>query len=118
MSRVAATTARRRRSSPIGVLAHRRHTKIDVRTLALHGEDDQIVPVKISARNTVRLIKGAPRSWPVRGRVHERLGQQGRDDRRQSEGNEARDQHAMDLSAAANRADAFAAAEWARLIDY
>ena len=33
--------------------------KIDVPTLVLHGEDDQIVPVKDSARKSARLIKGA-----------------------------------------------------------
>ena len=33
--------------------------KIDVPTLVLHGEDDQIVPVKDSARKSARLINGA-----------------------------------------------------------
>jgi non-heme chloroperoxidase len=33
--------------------------KFDVPTLVLHGEDDQIVPVKDSAVNSARLIKGA-----------------------------------------------------------
>ena len=33
--------------------------KIDVPTLVLHGEDDQIVPVKDSALKSARLIKGA-----------------------------------------------------------
>jgi non-heme chloroperoxidase len=33
--------------------------KINVPTLVLHGEDDQIVPVKNSARKSARLIKGA-----------------------------------------------------------
>ena len=33
--------------------------KIDVPTLVLHGEDDQIVPVKDSAHKSARLIKGA-----------------------------------------------------------
>ena len=33
--------------------------KIDVPTLILHGEDDQIVPVHDSARKSARLIKGA-----------------------------------------------------------
>jgi non-heme chloroperoxidase len=33
--------------------------KIDVPTLVMHGEDDQIVPVKDSAVKTVRLIRGA-----------------------------------------------------------
>ena len=33
--------------------------KFDVRTLVLHGEDDQIVPVKDSAKKSARLIKGA-----------------------------------------------------------
>ena len=33
--------------------------KIDVPTLVMHGEDDQIVPVKDSAKKTARLITGA-----------------------------------------------------------
>jgi non-heme chloroperoxidase len=33
--------------------------KFDVPTLVMHGEDDQIVPVKDSARKTARLIRGA-----------------------------------------------------------
>jgi non-heme chloroperoxidase len=33
--------------------------KFDVPTLVLHGEDDQIVPVKNSARKSTQLIKGA-----------------------------------------------------------
>jgi len=33
--------------------------KIDVPTLVMHGEDDQIVPVHDSARKSARLIKGA-----------------------------------------------------------
>jgi non-heme chloroperoxidase len=33
--------------------------KLDVPTLVIHGEDDQIVPVHDSARKTARLIKGA-----------------------------------------------------------
>jgi non-heme chloroperoxidase len=33
--------------------------KIDVPTLVMHGEDDQIVPVKDSAVKTAKLIKGA-----------------------------------------------------------
>jgi len=33
--------------------------KIDVPALVLHGEDDQIVPINISARRSARLIKGA-----------------------------------------------------------
>ena len=33
--------------------------KIDVPTLVLHGEDDQVVPVKDSAKKSARLIKGA-----------------------------------------------------------
>ncbi len=33
--------------------------KFDVPTLVLHGEDDQIVPVKNSAKKSARLIKGA-----------------------------------------------------------
>jgi non-heme chloroperoxidase len=33
--------------------------KFDVPTMVLHGEDDQIVPVKDSAKKSARLIKGA-----------------------------------------------------------
>jgi non-heme chloroperoxidase len=33
--------------------------KIDVPTLVLHGEDDQIVPVHDSAKKSAKLIKGA-----------------------------------------------------------
>ncbi|MFL5387884.1 MAG: alpha/beta fold hydrolase, partial [Myxococcales bacterium] len=33
--------------------------KFDVPTLVMHGEDDQIVPVKDSARKSARLIKGS-----------------------------------------------------------
>lgn len=33
--------------------------KFDVPTLLMHGEDDQIVPIDISARKSVKLIKGA-----------------------------------------------------------
>jgi len=33
--------------------------KIDVPALVLHGEDDQIVPVKNSAQKSAKLIKGA-----------------------------------------------------------
>jgi non-heme chloroperoxidase len=33
--------------------------KFDIPTLVLHGEDDQIVPVKNSAKKSARLIKGA-----------------------------------------------------------
>jgi non-heme chloroperoxidase len=33
--------------------------KFDVPTLILHGEDDQIVPVKISSKKSARLIRGA-----------------------------------------------------------
>jgi non-heme chloroperoxidase len=33
--------------------------QFDVPTLVLHGEDDQIVPVKDSAKKAARLIKGA-----------------------------------------------------------
>jgi non-heme chloroperoxidase len=33
--------------------------KFDVPTLVLHGEDDQIVPVKDSAKKSAKLIKGA-----------------------------------------------------------
>jgi non-heme chloroperoxidase len=37
--------------------------KFDVPTLVLHGEDDQIVPVKNSAVKSARLIKGAKESY-------------------------------------------------------
>jgi len=33
--------------------------KFDVPTLVFHGEDDQIVPVKDSAKKSARLINGA-----------------------------------------------------------
>jgi len=33
--------------------------KIDVPTLVMHGEDDQVVPVKDSAKKTARLVRGA-----------------------------------------------------------
>jgi non-heme chloroperoxidase len=33
--------------------------KFDVQTLVMHGEDDQIVPVKDAAKKSARLIKGA-----------------------------------------------------------
>ena len=33
--------------------------KFDIPTLVLHGEDDQIVPIKDSAKKSARLIKGA-----------------------------------------------------------
>ena len=33
--------------------------KFDVPTLVMHGEDDQIVPVKDSAKKSARLIRGA-----------------------------------------------------------
>ena len=36
-----------------------RTEKFDVPTLVLHGEDDQIVPVKDSARKSAKLIRGA-----------------------------------------------------------
>jgi non-heme chloroperoxidase len=45
-----------------GILGDRFHEdlkKFDVPTLVMHGEDDQIVPVKDSARKSARLIKGA-----------------------------------------------------------
>jgi pimeloyl-ACP methyl ester carboxylesterase len=38
---------------------HRDLKKFDVPTLVLHGEDDQLVPVKDSAVKSARLIKGA-----------------------------------------------------------
>jgi non-heme chloroperoxidase len=33
--------------------------KFDVPTLVMHGEDDQIVPVKDSAKKSAKLIKGS-----------------------------------------------------------
>ena len=33
--------------------------KFDIPTLVMHGEDDQIVPVKDSAKKSARLINGA-----------------------------------------------------------
>ena len=44
--------------------------EIDVPTLVLHGEDDQIVPVKDSARKSARLIKGAKEIYYEIGRAH------------------------------------------------
>jgi non-heme chloroperoxidase len=43
--------------------------KISVPVLVLHGEDDQIVPVKNSARKTAQLIKGAVEKY-YRGAPH------------------------------------------------
>jgi non-heme chloroperoxidase len=37
--------------------------KIDVPALVVHGEDDQIVPINISARRSVRLIKSAKHNY-------------------------------------------------------
>ena len=42
--------------------------KFDVPTLVMHGEDDQIVPIKDSANRSAKLIKGAQGnllSWPA-----------------------------------------------------
>jgi non-heme chloroperoxidase len=33
--------------------------KFDVPTLVLHGEDDQVVPIDITGRKTVKLVNGA-----------------------------------------------------------
>jgi len=41
------------------ICGHQILKKFDVPTLVLHGEDDQIVPVKDSVRKSGRLIKGA-----------------------------------------------------------
>ena len=43
--------------------------KFDVPTLVMHGEDDQIVPVKDSARKSAKLIKGAKEIY-YPGRPH------------------------------------------------
>ena len=43
--------------------------KFDVPTLVMHGEDDQIVPVKDSARKSARLIEGAQEIY-YPGRPH------------------------------------------------
>jgi non-heme chloroperoxidase len=43
--------------------------KFDVPTLVMHGEDDQIVPVKDSARKSARLITGAQEIY-YPGRPH------------------------------------------------
>ena len=43
--------------------------KFDVPTLVMHGEDDQIVPVKDSAKKSARLIKGAKEIY-FPGRPH------------------------------------------------
>ena len=43
--------------------------KFDVPTLVMHGEDDQIVPIKDSAKKSARLIKGAQETY-YPGRPH------------------------------------------------
>jgi pimeloyl-ACP methyl ester carboxylesterase len=43
--------------------------KIDVPTLVMHGEDDQIVPVKDSAKKSAKLIRGAKEIY-YRGAPH------------------------------------------------
>jgi non-heme chloroperoxidase len=43
--------------------------KFDMPTLVMHGEDDQIVPVKDSAKKSARLIKGAQEIY-YPGRPH------------------------------------------------
>jgi non-heme chloroperoxidase len=43
--------------------------KFDIPTLVMHGEDDQIVPVKDSAKKSARLIKGATEIY-YRGTPH------------------------------------------------
>lgn len=37
--------------------------KFDIPTLVMHGEDDQIVPVKDAAKKSARLIKGAKKNY-------------------------------------------------------
>ena len=68
--------------------------KFDVPTLVLHGEDDQIVPVKGSAKRSARLIQGCGRNLlsgsPARSHSHPRGSRQPRPARvlpaRQTEG--------------------------------
>ncbi len=43
--------------------------KFDVPTLVMHGEDDQVVPIKDSAKKSARLIKGAQETY-YPGRPH------------------------------------------------
>ena len=43
--------------------------KLDVPTLVMHGEDDQVVPIKDSAKKSARLIKGAKEIY-YPGRPH------------------------------------------------
>ena len=43
--------------------------KFDVPTLVMHGEDDQVVPIKDSAKKSARLIKGAEEIY-YPGRPH------------------------------------------------
>jgi non-heme chloroperoxidase len=43
--------------------------KFDVPTLVMHGEDDQVVPIKDSAKKTAKLIKGAQEVY-YPGRPH------------------------------------------------
>ncbi len=38
--------------------------KFDVPTLVMHGEDDQIVPIKDSSKKSAKLIKGAGNLLP------------------------------------------------------
>jgi non-heme chloroperoxidase len=33
--------------------------KIDIPTLIMHGEDDQLIPIKVTAVNSAELIRGA-----------------------------------------------------------
>jgi non-heme chloroperoxidase len=40
-------------------IAHKHLKKIDVPTLILHGDDDQIVPIQDSAMLSAKMIKGA-----------------------------------------------------------
>ena len=43
--------------------------KFDVPTLVMHGEDDQVVPIKDSAKKSAKLIKGAQELY-YPGRPH------------------------------------------------
>jgi non-heme chloroperoxidase len=43
--------------------------KFDVPTLVMHGEDDQVVPIKDSAKKSAKLIKGAQEIY-YPGRPH------------------------------------------------
>jgi alpha-beta hydrolase superfamily lysophospholipase len=53
-----------KRQTPKEIIDHnyyfaKQATTFELPTLVMHGEDDQVVPVKDSAKKSARLIKGA-----------------------------------------------------------